>query len=154
MPHDQHPTGWFLGEVIDHGFNEAGTNTPQIFVRLRSEAGEITAFLSMTEKAIEYTVKKLRACGYVGFDFGELEDGKLLIGNQVKYQVTSETYNGETRSKVGWINDPNSSGMERSETAAANARRFNAILKANPPEANGKPKAAAPAVSAAADAPW
>jgi hypothetical protein len=144
MPRSEHPTGWFEGEVTGHGFIEASTGTPQVFVGLRSDEGhEITAFLALTEAAVEHTVKKLRACGFKGFDFAQIEDGTLLVGNKVRYQVQDNEYNGQVRRQVGWINDPNSSPFERSQTAAQNARRFNDLLRANPPEST-KPASTSP----------
>ena len=96
MPHDVpniHPAGKsFSGTITDHGFSETQGGNFQIFVTIENnESGQkITAFLALSEKAAEWTVKKLRACGYDGFDFNELADGERLRGNVVLYDVEHE----------------------------------------------------------------
>ena len=134
-----HPAGKnFRGEIVTHGFSEAGTGAEQIFITIaNADTGEqITKFLSLSEKAIEWTVKQLRRCGYTGFDFADLESGDLLAGNPILYDIehSPNPNTGEMQAKVGWLNDPNRAGIQRSENAAANAKRFNEILKQFPPE--------------------
>jgi len=134
--YDLHPAGWFFGHVTNHGFSDSKGGNPQIFVSFEDEAdssNRITAFLSMTDASIEYTVKKLRACGYVGSELDELWDGQLLAGNRVRYQVLHESYDGKMYAKVGFVNDPDYVGIQRSENARANSSRFNYILTKFPP---------------------
>jgi len=132
-----HPEGWHEGTIVDHGISQTGTGNPQVCLKIESQRDgrTIWAYLPLTEKAVEYTVIKLRNAGFAGGSFADLEDGTALRGNVIEYKVEHETYNGQTRAKVGWIADPNG-GMSRSPAAAANARRFDAALRANPPMAN------------------
>lgn len=156
-----HPAGKnFRGEIVTTGFSDTKGGDPQIFVSImNSDTGEqITKFLSMSEKAIEWTVKQLRRCGYHGFDFAELDDGTLLAGNQVLYDVEHNINpnTNQMQAQVGWLNDPNRVGIQRSENAAANAKRFNEILKQFPPDQAPKNTQQRPSVASAAigDTPW
>ena len=140
-----HPAGKsFAGVILDHGFSETKNGASQIFVAIQNaESGaEITAFMSLAEtmtrtgkQVVEYTIEKLRRCGFTGFSMAELADGELLKGNEIRYEVVHETFEGVIRDKVGWINSPGS-GVERSATAEQNAARFDELLKQNPPENN------------------
>lgn len=144
-----HPVGKnFNGEILTHGFSETKNHKEQVFVSIKNtETGkEITAFMSLSDKVtrsgkkvVEYTIEKLRRCGFRGYQMAELASGELLKGNEILYEVEHETYtdnngNEVTTDKVGWINDPNGGGVERSAVAAQNASRFDALLRDNPPE--------------------
>jgi len=150
MPRELHPEGRFFGNITDHGFSESKNGADQIFLSIENEdnaAHTITTFLSMNgevseaakgrdpdaKPAVHYTVISLRNAGFTGFDFGELEDGTLLKDNRIGYVIEHETWEGTVRDKVKWINDPNRSGIKRSENAKANATRLNSFLKQNPP---------------------
>ena len=140
-----HPEGKsFPGVILDHGFSDTKSGASQVFVLIQhAETGEeITAFMSLSEKitrtgksVVEYTIEKLRRCGFTGFSMAELADGELLKGNEIRYEVVHETFEGVIRDKVGWINSPGA-GVERSTGAAQNAARFDELLKQNPPENN------------------
>jgi hypothetical protein len=153
-----HPAGkGFRGVVTDHGFSEAGTGADQVFVTIQNSntpERSITAFLAMTDKAIKWTVKKLRACGFTGYDFTDLADGKLLVGHEVIYEVEHDVFEGETKAKVGWINNPDDRGFERSESAKQNAARFNDVLKQNPPQNTAMQEPAASPALADGDCPF
>ena len=130
MPHDLHPAGTFRAEIVDHGFSESTTGNPQFSVQFRTEHDTISGYFSMTDKAIEHTIKKIRAMGYEGDDLADLEDGTVLKGCFCSIQITHETYNGQVSAKVGWVNpDGYVPGIKKSASAAANARRFNSLLK-------------------------
>lgn len=145
------PEGYYYGVVTDHGFgpDEGKTGTPYLSVAFDLEdmktheaIGSITAYLYLSDKAIEKTVEKLRAIGFVGNDASELADGTKLRGMRCQVQIIHESYTNpqtnETKMtvKVGWINSENyqPSGVAHSDTAAkANASRLSALLKAKPP---------------------
>ena len=138
-----HPQGKsFRGVILDHGFSDTKSGKPQVFVAIQNAdtGAEITAFMSLAETVTrsgktvaEYTVEKLRRCGFTGFSMSELADGELLKGNEIRYEVIHEAFEGVTRDKVGWINNPGGAGIERSATAEQNAARFDDLLKQNPP---------------------
>ena len=91
----------------------------------------ITAYLHTTEKSWPHTEKKLRACGWDavenGYRFEELNaEPSPLVGNRVNITVDAETWEGQTRNKVGFINPIG--GVERMEPAEAQS--FAAQLRA------------------------
>jgi hypothetical protein len=143
MPHELIPEGWYYGVVADHGYGppDGQDGTPYLAVKFDLEtmsdnqpAGSITAYLYLTDKAIEQTAKKLRAIGYVGTEGSELTDGSRMRGMRCQVQVTQETYNGKVSNKVGWINSENyQPGVPKGEgSAKANASRLSTLLKTVP----------------------
>lgn len=132
------PAGWHNGHVVESAIIEAKTGTSQVLVKIQDDddsSFEITAYLSMTEASIKWTVKKLRGCGFKAFSFAALDDSHLLAGNKVRYEVEHKPdQDGKMRAQVGWINDPDESQYETSEKAIANAVRFDEILKSTPPK--------------------
>lgn len=58
------------------------------------------------ENSIDFTIEALRNCGWTGDDLAELpqlaEEGKLA--SEVSLVVVHETYEGETRAKVKFVN--------------------------------------------------
>jgi hypothetical protein len=67
--------------------------------------------------------------GYQGDSMQPLNDGRQLVGNRCSITVDQEMYNGEWRSKVGFVNPIGESPLEKDERAAANAARFDALLR-------------------------
>ncbi len=135
--------GVYMGTVLDHGFGpkEGDEGSPYISVQFDLEtmdthesAGKITAWLYLSDKAIEHTAKKLRAIGYVGNDSDELADGTKLRGMRAQVTVKNEVYEGKSRAKVSWIDPENFvPGVVKSEASAkANARRLDTLLKTVP----------------------
>lgn len=130
MPYEMHPAGDFRAQILDHGFSESTTGTPQFTTVFETEHGRITGFFALTDKAAEHTLKKIRAMGYEGDDLSDLEDGDVLRGCYCTIQVVHEPYNGRTTAKVGFVNpDGWEPGIKKSAAAAAVARRFNSLLK-------------------------
>lgn len=148
MNNDQHPTGWFEGEIVENGLTESKEGNPQVYIKIKNTDGgydgaPMTAFLSLSEKALKWTVDKLRASGFKGFNIEDLGEEDLLAGNIVKYQVTDNEYNGETTRQIGWIRDPNAGTFRATDLRKANKKLIADALKANPP-----------IESADDDAPW
>ena len=129
-----HTTGTFEAAIVDHGFGSSkNTKSPQFVVSFQTDEGPITGFFSMTDKAIEYTLEKIRNMGFDGADLGLLADGTALRGSRCQIVVKHETWEGVTRAKIDGVwpigHVP---GIQRDEAAAANVRRFNALLKKYP----------------------
>ena len=128
-----HPQGVFEASVVDHGF-EAGKpgKSASFVVRFATEHSEIQGWFSMSDKAVQYTVEKIRAIGFAGNDLNELADGTALLGCKCKIKVDHETYEGKTRAKVNGVFDINSEpgGQITHDLTAAQqcARAFNALL--------------------------
>lgn len=96
-------------------FGKAGTGTYQIGVLfdLLDLPGEtIQWFGSFTEKSEKHTLKGLRAMGWQGSDLTELDCNMGGLEQlEVVLVVEHEEYNGETRSKVRWVNPAGGVGM-------------------------------------------
>lgn len=149
---EMHPAGYFRAEILDHGFSESTGGTPQFSVQFQTEHGQMRGFFALSDNAIEHTIKKIRAMGYAGDDLADLEDGSVLRGAFCIIQVTHDTYNGTVSPKVGWVNpDGWQPGIKKSATAAANAKRFNALLKRVPVDPSAKPRTAAAGAGAGDD---
>ena len=144
MAKDLIPEDFYYGTVTDSGFGprDGEEGTPYLAIKFdlttmteeRAPVGSITAYLYLSDKAIEQTAKKLRAIGYVGDNAAELEDGSKLRGMRCQVQVTQEAYQGKVSNKVGWINPENySPGVPKGEASAkANAARLSTLLKTIP----------------------
>lgn len=125
-----HPAGFFIAKVLDHGFSSAKTGTPQFWAKFKTDAGDVVGYFAMSDRAAEYTVEKIQAMGFEGTDLQELSTGTVLQGHECQIGVTHDTYNNVTREKVDSVYPIDFvPGPSRDETAAANARRFNALLK-------------------------
>ena len=137
------PQGYYFGVVTDHGYGpkDGEEGSPYLAVKFDLETmdtnepvGSLTAYLYLTDKAIEATAKKLRAIGYVGADGSELADGSKMRGLRCQVQVIHEAYNGTVRDKVGWINpeDYVPGVAKGEESAKTNAARLSTLLKTLP----------------------
>lgn len=124
-----HPDGNFDATVLDHGFSKAKTGTDQLWLTFETEAGQITAFLPLTDAAADGSLRKLAATGYSGANLAELADGTMLKGNRCVITIRHEEYQGQRRAKVVWINPEGwVPGPQRDESVASNAARFNGLL--------------------------
>ena len=130
MPHDSdHPTGNFDAVILDHGYNQAKTGTTQFWVKFETEVDQIIGYFPLTDKAADGTLRKIQAMGYVGTNLSELADGSALRGHNCVITVGSDEWQGVRRSKVEWVNPEGwVPGVQRDETAAENASRFNGLL--------------------------
>lgn len=126
--------GKWLCEVVEHGFSKARTGSSQLFVVFKNEHDdEITWYSTMgvkrdgtiSEKALEIMFSQLSNMGWDaaenGWDMTPLGEGECLIGNQAQLVVRDEVYQGVTRRKVKYINDPNRGGGERESVSGSDA---------------------------------
>ena len=132
--HQARANSWALGK--------ASTGTVQVAVEFGlSDGRSITWFGPLTEKALEHTVKGLRACGWEGADISELAVPTCgLDKNEVELVVEVEEYNGETRAKVRWVNAVGgglrmAATLEGGELAAFAAKLKGRILGLDPSSA-------------------
>ena len=130
---DLHPPGLHEAEITDHGFGQSTTGSDQFVVSYKTAFGSLFGYFYLTDKAVQYTLQKVRNMGFQGDDLSELGDGSVLRGNRVLIDVRHETYEGVSRAKIngvyplGW--EP---GVKKDAAVAANAKRFNSILKTVP----------------------
>ena len=131
MP-ELHPEGTFDDtKIIDHGFDESSEQkTPFFWARFETEHGILTGRFYLTEKTVEYTVKKIAAMGFDGDSLSELADGTALADGLCQITVEHEEYENKNRARVGFVN-PNHSvmGPSRNEEVAANLKQFDALWK-------------------------
>jgi hypothetical protein len=123
-------------EILDCGFGESGqNNTPYLFVIFKTTDAEITGYFYLTEKSAAFTQEKLLAMGVPkDMDWGAvceaIEGGSLLVGNCVQITVERESYEGKDRAVIKSVRPNNFvGGPTRSETGAANAKKFGAIWR-------------------------
>jgi len=133
-----HPSGTFEAEVIEHAITESSKGTPQVAVKFETSEGEITGWFALTDKAAEYTVEKLRAMGFQGDDLSQINDGQCMVGNQCNLVIEHDEYKDKVNARIKFVNPLGVSGgtdLAASDSAAANARRFNALLTRAPKQA-------------------
>lgn len=90
---------------------ESKSGTPHVAVefQLLEEGSFIFWYGYLTEKTQVRTVESLRACGWTGNDLSRDLMAEGLGSKEVELDIVHETYNGTTRPKVNWVNDPNRS---------------------------------------------
>jgi len=96
--------GNHIGQVTAWGVLE-GKQAPQVFVK--TTIG-LTWFGSLSERALNITLKSLVTMGFMGDDLSELvknQENALDKNKDLELVVEYETYNGETRPKIKWVND-------------------------------------------------
>ena len=124
-----HPVGHYQATILDHGFSEAKTGTPQFWAVFETEVGNITGFFPLTEKAAESSLQKIVGMGYTGSNLGELADGQMLLGLCCVVTVKHDTWQGETRDKIAWVNPVGwEPGPKRDENVAVNVSKFNGLM--------------------------
>ena len=166
--------GKYSARAIKWSWSEAKTGTMQLAIEFAVKvpmgdgsegADTITHYLPVTEKTIERATKTFRLMGYVGDSLEELDNsGGNLDANEVELDVQWDEYNGESRLKVKWINEPGAGFAIKAPEASALrgfAERMKGAMravdagapKAAVPVATPKPALAKPPQRAAAPTP-
>lgn len=92
--------GRYKAEILEQGFTDAKTGTPQFVLAIRIfetengdpvNEGERFVFQAITENTIEFLLKDLRALGYEGNSLQPLADGNQFVGKQAIFFVKHET---------------------------------------------------------------
>lgn len=68
----------YRAKAVSWQLGEASTGTPQVGVEFEVQDGEnqgerISGYFALSDAAAEYTLEKLRNCGWTGTDIGELD---------------------------------------------------------------------------------
>ena len=106
------------------------------------EAGMFTSYFgSLSDAAIEHTVKALRNCGWQGDDLSELpalaEADQL--NEQVELVVKHESWEGKPRAKVAWVNRPGGGKVKLERTIEGeDLRSFGQQMRSRIAAAGGK----------------
>lgn len=157
-------------KVVNHVLGRSGTGTPHVAVLFEDGAGDrITWYGYLSDAALERTVASLQILGWDpkehGGDVKALNGTGILAEAEADIVVEMETYEGETRPKVKWVNEPGGglgAGMDAVEADAFSASLRQKVLSAAKPKPNGQrgpARASAPAASASGpglddDLPW
>src|SRR5262245_33978927 len=87
----------------------------QALVMLRIDSGDhkgicLPLFGYFTEDSRERTIQSLRLMGWKGKSFATINDGELT--ELVSVTVETEQYEGKTRTRISWVNDPSGPKIE------------------------------------------
>jgi hypothetical protein len=71
--------GRYRARAVSWQLGEAGTGTPQVGIEFQVEDGDhkdarISGYFALTDLAAEYTLEKLRNCGWTGTNILDLDD--------------------------------------------------------------------------------
>jgi hypothetical protein len=155
--------GNHVGEVIATGLKKASTGNVQVLIQFRDEEGNtITAYLATTDKAWEWTEKKLIACGWVpadnDYDLTKLNDIDCpVIGmKEIPFSVVEDTYEGKTNHKVDFIGEGGVGINERmsGDEVKIFAAQLRTRLHAKGGQKTAPKPAAKPAAKKGSPAPW
>jgi hypothetical protein len=148
--------GCYRAKVVSKDFNEAKTGTIQLVIGFEvtqegdQKGNTITGFFPCTENSMSYTVEKMRALGWKGVD---LDDLSTLGTEEADIVVKSESYNGESRLKVAFVNKPGAvivPPLDSDRRKAFAARMRSIVVGTDPSQAAAKaapPEAKTPTVS-------
>lgn len=102
--------GRYKAEILEQGFTEAKTGTPQFVLSIRIfetengdpvNEGERFVFRPLTEKTMPFLLEDLRHLGYDGNSLQPLADGNQFVGKQAIFFVKHET-DREGRPQERW----------------------------------------------------
>jgi hypothetical protein len=113
-----------LATIKDHVLREVGEKqTPAVSITFditedletkEAASGSAYSDLWLTPSCIDRTLNVLQeACGWTGEDLSELNGTGLLKDREVQLVLGDETYNGETREKVKFINKVGFEGKKK-----------------------------------------
>lgn len=107
MSNELIPAGTYRARATEAQLGTTDTGKEQVAISFQLltpgfEGQHLPYYGFFTEKALEVTVKALRACGWAGVDLSDLTG---IDTNEVNLVVEHEEYNGVTRAKVRWVND-------------------------------------------------
>ena len=128
--------GTYKAKLIDYGITESSNGKPTVVLKFINENGdEISHWMYLTEKAQPYTAKTLMVFGYNGEDLTQLaagtEGGLLDTTKEVEIVMENEEWEGKTRCKVKWINEPGGGGFKKLAKAEATKLLAGVNLKAH-----------------------
>lgn len=142
--------GKYRAKAVEWGLGESSNGTPQIAIKfelLDYDNSFITWYGAFTEKALPWTEKAMRVCGWVGYDLEQLD---TLGTNEVELVVVNEEYpegSGQFYSRVKWVNPAGGIGLKK-QMDAGGMKAFAESMKAklmalNPGQAQQQARAAA-----------
>lgn len=125
--------GTFRAKVVGKDLCKSSSGKEQLALRFEVTAGDkagcqITEFLSFSEAALKYTVKKMRTCGWTGVDLSDLE---TLGSAEVDIVVRMKEDPGyEPKLRVDFINEVGGGAIAvKSALSDAERRGFAAKMR-------------------------
>jgi hypothetical protein len=145
--------GTFRARLTSKDYSEAKTGTVQLVLGFEvvqegdQKGNTIVGFFPCTENSMAYTVEKMRALGWKGVD---LDDISTLGSEDADIVVKAETYGGETRFKVAFVNRPGATlaaPLDDDKRKAFAQKMRSMIVGMDPSQATTKKEEKPPAVS-------
>jgi hypothetical protein len=155
MPLIKNP-GRYTATVESAELGQSEKGTPFLALACKNEAGdELTAYLYLSDAAVERSVKTLREV--FAFDNNFETVVQQVTGRTCSIVVEMETFEGKERAKIKWVNTVGGSTSKPLDNAASLLAQLSAKAKRIPaaaPSAASAPRAAArPAPAATKAAP-
>ena len=124
--------GTYQAQVVSTALAAVGEKkTPSVKVKFETEFAihdietpaiqTVYADLWLTEKCWERSMDNLSILGWNGTDLNDLNGTDLLVGQKAWLVLDEEEYNGETRTKVKFINAIGGGGIKAMEADEAKA---------------------------------
>ena len=144
------PEGLYRARATSCTFGETKNGNPQAVVEFQlldegpHEGTKISWYGFFTEKTTERTIKSLRIAGCT-FPNEDITDLAGLGDSEVELDISHDTYNGNTRARVNWVNEiggaPRVKAMEETSKISFAQRMKGAIvsIKANTPAPKTSP---------------
>lgn len=133
--------GQYMAKVIEQGFSESNNGNPQIVIKIQpyvyfdytggveteveipGDSYPRTIFLTVTENTTEFVLKKLRAAGFQGNSFRELD----LVGKCARCRCSSKVdQKGEEREDWDLVYQSEAKPLE--PLGAPEARKLDALF--------------------------
>lgn len=143
MPLIQNP-GRYTATVESAELGQSEKGTPFLALLCKTEQGdELTAYLYLSDAAVERTIKTLREV--FAFDNNFESVVQQVTGKPCSIVVEAEEYEGKTRMKVKWVNSVGGSSAKPLENSATLLAQLSAKAKRIPAAAPAAARTAAPA---------
>lgn len=124
--------GTYRVKVVSKDFCKSSKGAEQLAIGYEVVEGpqaghHLTDFLSFSDKALQYTEKKMRVLGWQGVDLADLS---TLGSNEVEIVCATEVYEGVSRMKVKFVNAIGSGGAKIDALDDAAKKAFAARMRA------------------------
>lgn len=90
----------------DWGYTGNGNEQVAVLFQLADTGEKITWYGFMTDKTADRTIESLLSCGVT-----DLQSLSGIDANEVELDIAHDTYNGNTKAKVNWVNRLGSGGV-------------------------------------------
>ena len=142
MPLIKNP-GRYTATVQSAELGQSDKGTPFLSLACKTDQGEeLTAYLYLSDAAVERTVKTLREV--FAFDNSFESVVQQVTGKPCSIVVEAEEYEGKTRMKIKWVNSVGGSSAKPLDNAASLLAQLSAKAKRIPAAAPAATRTAAP----------